>query len=470
MTRTFRPAVLVLAVLALAGACSAATPVPPEPDATATPQAGLSPLQVEGRFLTDGSGAPFFWTGDTAWALPALLDREETARYLDTRAEQGYNVVQIVALFPQAGADGPNRYGDRPYRDGLDDLTVTDGADPSDPKAYDYWDHLDTVVAMAADRGIRVGLLPVWADEQVGELVTEDNARDYGEFVGGRYRDRVVWILGGDESADGVEQVWSELAAGIQTGAGRDVLITYHPIGDRSSADWFADEPWLDLNMVQGGHCLRYDVRRRVVDATYRASPAKPFLDGEPIYEEHPYCWERPPEGFSTALDVRRDAYWSVFAGALGHTYGHHSVWQFLTPDRPAALGARGDWQEALEAPAGQQMAHLRALMESRPFTTGGPASDVVADAGSGAERIQATRAGDGAYLMAYVPDGRAFEVDLGTLSGPARAWWFDPRTGRATPETAGEGRVTVTPPDDRDWVLVADDATRGYPAPGTRT
>ncbi len=467
MIRTFRPLVLALAVLAPAGACSAAAPDPPEP-VSAAPQAGLSPLRVEGRFLTDATGTPFFWTGDTAWAMPATLDREETARYLDARAAQGYNLVQTVALFPQAGADGPNRYGDRPYGDGLDDLTVTDGADPADPKAYDYWDHLDTVVAMAAERGIRIGLLPVWADQQVGELVTEDNARGYGEFVGDRYGDRVVWILGGDESADGVEDVWRELAAGIEAGAGREVLITYHPIGDRSSAEWFAADPWLDLHMIQGGHCLRHDVRRRVVEATYRASPAKPFLDGEPIYEEHPYCWERPPEGFSTALDVRRDAYWSVFGGALGHTYGHHSVWQFLSSDRPAALGARGDWREALDAPAAGQMAHLRALMESRPFTTGAPAPRVVPDAGDGEDRIQATRARDGSYLMAYVPDGRAFEVDLGTLSGPARAWWFDPRTGRAVPAEVGRGRVTVTPPDDQDWVLVADDAARGFPAPGT--
>ena len=57
--------------------------------------------------------------------------------------------------------------------------------------------------------------------------------------------------------------------------------------------------------------------------------------------------------------------------------------------------------------------------------------------------------------------------MDLGTLSGPARAWWFDPRTGRAVPERAGAGRVTVTPPDEQDWVLVADDAARGFPAPG---
>lgn len=472
MARVTGWAAIALSTFALAGACAAASPSPGPTAVTAAPPPGPDapgPLRVDGRFLADSSGAPFFWMGDTAWGLPALLDRAETERYLDERAAQGYNLVQVVAIFPHAGADGPNRYGDRPYSGGLDDLGTTEGADPADEQAYDYWDHLDFVVDAAAARGIRVGMLPVWADKQVGKVVTEDNARAYGEFVGARYRDRVVWVLGGDESADGVEEVWNTLAGGIEAGAGREVLMTYHPIGDKSSAEWFSGQPWLDLNMVQGGHCLRYDVRRTLVEKSYRADPALPFVDGEPIYEEHPYCWERAPEGFSTALDVRRDAYWAVFGGALGHTYGHHNVWQFQTPDRKGALGSRPvTWQDALQAPGAAQMTHLRALMESRPFTTGEPAPDAVPDPGKGENRIQATRARDGAYLMAYVPDGREFTVDLSTLSGPARAWWFDPRSGEATPAEVGSGRVTLTPPDDEDWVLVADDAARGFPAPGS--
>jgi hypothetical protein len=50
-------------------------------------------------------------------------------------------------------------------------------------------------------------------------------------------------------------------------------------------------------------------------------------------------------------------------------------------------------------------------------------------------------------------------------------AWWFDPRNGEAQP--AGEfptnGSQEFAPPTDGDWVLVLDDAERGYPAPGVR-
>jgi hypothetical protein len=52
------------------------------------------------------------------------------------------------------------------------------------------------------------------------------------------------------------------------------------------------------------------------------------------------------------------------------------------------------------------------------------------------------------------------------------RAWWFDPRTGAAESigEFAREGEKEFTPPqlgELLDWVLVLDDAARGFPAPG---
>jgi hypothetical protein len=448
----------------------------PAPGGVGAAGARALAVSADGRHLVDATGAPFFWLGDTAWALTNNLDRAEVEHYLDTRAEQGFTVIQTVAVFPQAGGDAPNRQGDRPHHGSLDRLAVTEGADPGDDEQYDFWDHLDFVLAEAAERDLRIALLPVWADQQVGELLTEENAAAFGEFLGARYADDdVIWVMGGDESADDVEDVWRELARGVAIGVtGREdystTLMTYHPIGDESSVEWFHDDEWLDLNMVQGGHCLRYDVRQELVEEAHGAEPTKPFLDGEPIYEEHPYCW-KPEDGYSTPVDVRRDAYWSVFAGALGHTYGHHSVWQFASDARPAVLNARSDWTDALGHEAAGQMRHLRALMESRPWWTGRPDDEVVtSDAGSAPARLQATRAEDGAYAMVYSPDGAPFEADLSAIpGGQAQAWWFDPRTGAATDAgrvPAAEG--SFTPPSPQDWVLVADDPARGFPAPGS--
>ena len=429
-------------------------------------------VSANGRYFVDETGHPFFWLGDTAWSMPLNLTRDEVVEYLDARAKQGFTVVQTVAIFNQAGGPGPNRYGDSPYSGELSDLSVTPGADPTADEQYDYWDHLDFIITEAAARGIRIALVPIWGHDQAGTLLNRENAADYGRFLGARYADQqIIWMMGGDVSAYGLEDLWRELARGIAIGATgtedyRTTLMTYHPIGDTSSVQWFHDDDWLDFNMLQGGHCLRYDVRRQLIDEAYAAQPPKPFLDGEPIYSAHPYCWDAPPDGYSTPLDVRRDAYWAVFAGAAGHTYGHHSVWQFLGTGHPAALGARGDWRPALDDEAAWQMRHLVALMKSRPWWTAVPdQSMITSDTGADASRPQATRAADGTYAMVYSPDGATFDADLSMLTGQsARLWWFNPRTGHATDDgTAPASRATFTPPSTEDWVLVAD-AVPGAP------
>lgn len=407
--------------------------------ASGADDSGMPYLQVDGRFLT-ADGEPFFWLADTAWAMLGKLGTDEITEYLDVRADQGFNVVQTVVMFPQAGAESP---GD-----------TVEAAAENDA----FWDRVEFAIDAAAERGMYLAIHPVWGDKQTGTVISDSNARAYGEFLGERFGadDNVTWTLGGDHPADGEEQLWTELAEGLDATGGTQIK-TYHPRGDQSSADWFAHAEWLDFHMIQGGHCLRYDVRAQLVETTYAEDPVKPFLDGEPIYEEHPYCWE-PEQGFSTALDVRRDAYWSVLGGAAGHTYGHHAVWQF-NDGGGGELGARGSWSEALEFPAGEQMRHLRELMESLPFTRGAPDQSVLgSEAGSGAERIVANVASDGSYLLVYTPAGQDFSVDTSVVTGEARAYWFDPRSGDFN--TVDVTEDYSPPTDDEDWLLLVEDAS----------
>ena len=56
--------------------------------------------------------------------------------------------------------------------------------------------------------------------------------------------------------------------------------------------------------------------------------------------------------------------------------------------------------------------------------------------------------------------------------AGKIQAWWFDPRTGKATSigRFNGTGTRTFlcpTPGELLDWVLVLDDVAKRYPAPG---
>jgi hypothetical protein len=154
-------------------------------------------------------------------------------------------------------------------------------------------------------------------------------------------------------------------------------------------------------------------------------------------------------------------------------------MWQ---PGREPINSPLMPWQEALAQPGSAQMQIGRRLIESRPFLTRIPDDSVIVPdrvatsvPGAGRYRFKATRDRDGTYAMVYAPVGRAFTVRMDVIRGPqARAWWFNPRTGEAqeigTFATAGEREFLPPNPGEMlDWVLVLDEASKGYPPPGRR-
>jgi hypothetical protein len=417
------------------------------------------------RFLVHADGTPFFWLGDTAWELFHRLTKEETERYLENRRAKRFTVIQAVALAELDGLHAPNPDGRRPLLD--DDPTRPDVKEGPD---NDYWDHVDWVLKKAEEKGIFIGLLPTWGDKVskmwgVGpEVFTPEKARAYGKWIGARYRDarNLIWINGGDRPADKSLEVWRALAAGLKEGDGGRHLITFHPPGGRSSSAWFHGDDWLDLNMLQTGHKRDHDSAARV-DADYRREPTKPVLDGEPTYEDHPLAF-KPENGYAVAIDVRKYLYWDLFAGACGHTYGCHNIWQMMAPGRKPISWAHASWSDSLDLPGAGQVRHARALLESRPYLSRVPDQSLV----SAGDRVRATR-GDG-YAMLYVPTGKPLTVVLGKISGESlAAGWFDPREGtyQAIGTIPNSGIREFTPPDaDLDWVLLLDDASRKFPTP----
>ena len=438
------------------------------------------------RFLVTETGAPFFWLGDTAWKIFHRLNREEVVNYLDNRAKLGFTVVQTVAIGEFDGHGVPNAYGFLPLTD-LDPVHPTVKGGPDN----DYWDHVDFIVAQANARGLTVGFLPTWGrywHDKVKDgkpLFTLENAAIYGEWLGRRYKDAgLVWILGGDRGFDSEEQkeTMRAMARGLRKGDGGTHLISLHPNGGAGSAAIFHNEPWLDFNMRQNGHDLEYTGRYDRIREDYNMTPMKPALDAEPIYEDHPVSFNAKKFGHSIAADVRRAAYWDLFGGALGHTYGHHSVWQFWTPQREPVNAPLISWTDAIDQPGAAQTQHARHLLESRPFLTRIPDDSVIVESkirtampGAGTRHFAATRDETGSYAMVYAPVGRAFKVRMDKITGAkVKAWWFNPRDGSAAAigefENTGEREFTPpTPGEALDWVLVLDDAVKNFPPPGSK-
>jgi hypothetical protein len=446
--------------------------------ATAPAFAQPAPLRLhvsaDGRRLVQADGQPFFWLGDTAWELFHRLTLDEAAHYLRDRHSKGFTVVQAVVLAEFNGLTEPNPYGELPLVN----------QDPTRPNEA-YFQHVDAVVNRAAALGLWIGMLPTWGDKfnkkwGVGpEVFTPANARSFGEYLGRRYRDKpVVWILGGDRNPEEPDDlaIIRAMAQGLRQGDGGQHLITYHPQGSHKSYEWFHEDPWLDFNMFQSGHGSFDFPNDQFTDAGYRLHPVKPVLDGEPRYEDHPVNWN-PENGWFSDFDVRQAAYWSLLAGAAGHTYGNHNLWQVWHPGRTPISHARTPWRTALDHPGATQMGYVRRLFLSRPFLELVPDTTLLTgDTGTGAAHQRAARARDGSYLLAYSPYGLPLTVHLDAVSGTRRAaWWFDPRTGTAI-RIDGVPRTGIhtfdppgTPERGNDWVLVLDDARRNYPPPGRR-
>jgi hypothetical protein len=430
------------------------------------------PLKVSSnhRFLVDRDGKPLFYLADTAWELFHRLSREDADHYLRGRAAKKFTVIQAVVLAEFAGLTEPNAQKHLPLKDN----------DPTRPNEA-YFADVDWIVNQAADLGLVIGMLPTWGDKwnkkwgEGPEIFTPENAAIYGEFLGRRYRDKpIIWILGGDRPVENERHyaILRALAAGLKKGDGGRHLMTLHPNGQHTSAEWFHQDDWLSFNMLQSGHDYNRPNYDRIA-ADYRRTPTKPCLDGEPGYEDHPAGFKKE-NGYLDDYDVRKYAYWALFAGAHGHTYGCHDVWQFLDKSRKPITFARTPWREAIQLPGAGQMQHARKLLESRPFLSRIPDQSLLAsDPSKGTDHVQATRGDDGSYAFIYAASGKPFTVDLGKFSGKElKVYWYDPRRGTA--QSAGtiarDGKREFTPPSSgkgNDWVLVLDDAARKYPPPG---
>ncbi|AQG81514.1 glycoside hydrolase family 140 protein [Spirosoma montaniterrae] len=420
------------------------------------------------RYIIQADGTPFFYMGDTAWELFHRLNREEADRFLKRRAEQGFSVIQAVALAEFDGLKEPNPYGDVPLQND----------DPTKPNEA-YFKHVDYIVDKAAEVGLVIGFLPTWADKvfkdrwgKGPEIFNPQNARTYGRWLGDRYKSRknIIWILGGDRNPrDGSldAATWRAMAEGIQEGVGGadKALMTFHPqpnsVQDGGASKWFQADSWFDFNMHQNGHCRDTPVYDHIT-TSYNRTPTKPTMDAEPIYEDHPVCFNAKELGTSNTLDVRKAAYLNLFAGAFGHTYGCHDIWQMYSASRPAVNGPHVYWPEAMELPAANQMKYVRQLMESRPMLERVPDQSLIVENNLGpAERIQATRGKN--YAFIYAATGKPFTVNMGNITGKSvKTTWMNPRTGEMKDNgtVPNQGQQKFTPPSSgygQDWVLVLD-------------
>jgi hypothetical protein len=420
-------------------------------------------VSQNGRYLLDQDDKPFFYLGDTCWLMFQRLNKEEVDEYLKDRAGKGFTVIQayVIRGLGKRHPDGSiSTIGQSPFVD----------RDPSKPNDA-FFKNVDYVINRANELGMVMALVTAksWHVNKHEERVFDvKNAFTFGKFLAERYRDNaVLWYVGGDSVPGADREVWVAMAKGHKDGSGGKHLVSYHGSGGTSSSTWFHKDEWLDFNSIQSGHgwaAKTYEYVRH----DYGLSPAKPTVDMEPPYENHPTGAKTPR---IDSHQVRKGAYWAMLAGAAGHGYGALDLYNLYKDDEgPFPRNGFQPWRKAIAYEGSRQVGFMRRLFELRPWHKLVPDQSVIASGqAEGENHIQAARAADGSFLIAYTPQGRAVGIHMDKLSGKkVTARWYDPRKGTWSEigTYANEGKREFTAPsqgEKSDWALVLEDAEKGY-------
>ena len=407
------------------------------------------------RFLVKEDDSPFVWIGETNWFF-AQLPPETIDSILDKRSKQGFTIMFVSCR---------------------QNLYNGEGTGPVSNPNEKWWSYLDEYITKCEKRNLYVGITLGWWGKAMSN--PKEDLYDYGKWVGNRYRDRnnIIWLTLGEAGSHlrkGTipDEKLDVLIKGIREGDTGNKLLTVHADYQRGTS-LSNDGDISDFNNWQTSQwCCRSDLPRKD-DRTWTVWEAmaydysklydgkhKPTLDSEAWYENNKdFCG-------ATAFHIRRRAYFTIFAGAFGHTYGAGGIWDGLV----SGDSCSGSALEALEYPGAEDMGHLSGFLHGmgENLLKLRPDQDLIerGNTESYDTHIQATMARDGSFALIYSASDSPYSVNMEKLAGgqALSAIWYNPRDNKFQPFN-GSGisglvySMEFDPPGrfgpGNDWVLI---------------
>ncbi|MBR9699920.1 DUF4038 domain-containing protein [Candidatus Woesearchaeota archaeon] len=408
-------------------------------------------VSADDRHLEDQNGEPFLMIGDTPWSLIVGVTPAEAQLYLDNRKAKGFNTLLINTI--EHYFNGPANYaGEIPFNDPNDWSTINEA----------YWQHADFIIQEALDRDFLLLLTPSYVGYNCGsegwcaEMKAQTNAQmyAYGEFIANRYKDypNILWVAGGDVGYAPIMGTAYERMDNVILGMGSidsTILVTAHTSRNREAAVDY-NEPWLDVTNTY----TDCDTIERLTKSDYDRTTVRPYFHIEGWYEgEH----STPPSC------LVGQALYPLLGGAIGHMFGNNPIWPF---------NSGWDGSSGIESPGSYMMGHVADLMNSRQWGSFVPdySHSIVTSGNFDINGDYVAAASNGETVMVYTPSTASFTVDMSQISGStAQAWWYDPWTGSVTDlgTFSTSGTQSFSAPQG-SFVLVLDDASKGFGAPGS--
>ena len=424
-------------------------------------------LSANRKYLTDVKNKPFLIKEISAWGLIQALSEKDAAAFIDSVKQKGFNtlLVSIISYDTRFAGNPPDWQGISPFKIKWDFTSYN----------IPYFEHADRFLQMAQVKGMLILLVPCylgykgdanqgWWDELLNPNNSVAKSRQYGEFLGQRYKDfaNIIWVAGGDNRSD---SVWHPHMDNIIQGIkqfDKAHLWTGHFGGWPSE-----DLPYAKYIDIDGLYdFVETDLGKTT---TQYKTELEHYGKGRMIFQmdqsyEHdiPHVADNEDEQW-----IRRKNYDGLLSGC-----GGTSFCPGLKGNREYVLT---NWQPLMNTEGMQEANYCFKLFGSRTWQLLMPDSTnkIITD-GRGIYNtinyVCAAKATDNSTYIAYLATWSTLTINLTAIKvKKVKAWWFNPRDGKALLIGTFEANEIkkFSAPDNEDWVLVLDDAALGLGEPG---
>ena len=454
---------------------------------------GFVHVPKNGLHFQYADGEPFFFLGDTVWAINTLrcgLGKKKDGEFfswLKDRRTKGFTTA-CVQFFRRLNQSNEGGY---PFPNNTTDNGIFSELNP------EFFKHLDTRMDCIWNAGLVVTAHPTWFGKAQGgmtnisfvdaQLITRYLLARYGSFniiysLSGEYQHSYLdmpnpWARSDWQNLGGMVKKWnvynhpiSVMPMGIQQGESSLPLEA----NSGSSAGEFHRETWLDHNWIQTGHRLSLmHLIPKIIKENRNLLPPKPVIQSEGWYEgfEDTNLFVRCND-----CHIRWQAWVSYLCGAAGYIYGHGDVWGYfskLGDPNPKYVNAE-EYEmlgRGLNAKGAVTLSHLRHFFDRIAWWKLKPRQDLIDTKGLFSQeanecylRIPYCAAAPGQLYVVYCPLGTGkTKKEIQLMSGYKYfARWFNPREGSfedihtPRPDQNGVWNIPATP-GPLDWVLVLE-------------
>lgn len=429
----------------------------------------VRPMKSAPHHFERQDGSPFWFMGDTAWALftdnaQEKHDRQAAERFLDARAAQGFNVVHSMLL---SEAGWGNR-GGLPF----DDI----GAEKINPA---YWQEVDHRLAYANGKGIVCGLAIAWGDKRKEEpfawrkFPSVEARKRYAQYIAARYAAYDVYFLVAGEwhgevrtrpaKEEAVRREFIEIGDALRATDPHGRMIGIHPMTSNGSVREFNAAGWMSFGDYQQNY---HNLHARMLESL---KFNKPVVNSEYGYFLRDQSGDGVPDkDNSTSIQSMRHATWDI-AMAGGYVVTGFGTTYFGGNRDPGPFDLTAEKNRPWES----QMGHMKQFFTGLSWWKLQPHDELL--------RCKTPRGADTKHLGCVAPPattywclaepGRQYVVYVRGLSEPvdltlapnataAKVRQWNPRTGQFAPLDLKpqSGRLSYRPPDKEDWALLVSE------------